>query len=64
LIALTVVCFALSYAALSAIGNPSSGVREDRGNRWVIGTFEVTGLVAGFSSGLDRPEGILNSRRR
>jgi protein-S-isoprenylcysteine O-methyltransferase Ste14 len=48
LIALTVVLFALSGAALFAGGNLSSGVREDRGNRWVIVAFGVIGLLQAY----------------
>ena len=48
LIALAVVTLALSIAALFAGGNVSSGVREDRGNRWVIAAFSIIGLLAGM----------------
>jgi protein-S-isoprenylcysteine O-methyltransferase Ste14 len=48
LIALTVVLFALSGVALFAGGNLSSGVREDRGNRWVIAALGVIGLLQAF----------------
>jgi hypothetical protein len=44
LIGLTVVLVALCGAALAAGGNLSPGVREDRGNRWVIAVFGVIGL--------------------
>ena len=47
-IALAVVTFAMALVALFAGGNLSSGVREDRGNRWVIGVFTVIGLLAGY----------------
>ena len=47
-IALAIVLLALSAVALFASGNLSSGVREDRGNRWVIAGFTVVGLVGGF----------------
>jgi len=46
--ALTVVLFALAGTAFFAGGNLSSGVREDRGNRWVIGILALIGLVAAF----------------
>jgi hypothetical protein len=36
LTALAIALFALSGAALFAGGNLSAGVREDRGNRWVM----------------------------
>ena len=48
LIALTIVLFALSGAALFTRGNLSSGEREDRGNRWVFIAFGILGLVAGY----------------
>jgi protein-S-isoprenylcysteine O-methyltransferase Ste14 len=48
LIALTVVMAALCVVAFFAGGNISSGVREDRGNRWVLVVFTVVGLLLGF----------------
>ncbi|HYZ42056.1 MAG TPA: hypothetical protein VE687_15775, partial [Stellaceae bacterium] len=48
LIALAIVLSALSGTALFAGGNLSSGVREDRGNRWVIAAFGAIGLLLGF----------------
>jgi len=47
-IALTIILFALSGAALFTTGNLSPGVREDRGNRWVIAALGVIGLIAGY----------------
>lgn len=47
-IALTVVLFALSGAALFTSGNLSSGEREDRSNRWVLWVFVVIGLLAAW----------------
>jgi protein-S-isoprenylcysteine O-methyltransferase Ste14 len=47
-IALSVVLFALSGAALFAGGNLSPGEREDRGNRWVIAALTVIGLLDGY----------------
>jgi protein-S-isoprenylcysteine O-methyltransferase Ste14 len=47
-IALTIVLFALSGAALFSGGNLSPGEREDRANRWVIAAFGVIGLLAAF----------------
>jgi protein-S-isoprenylcysteine O-methyltransferase Ste14 len=38
----------LAGAALLAGGNLSSGVREDRGNRWVIAAFALIGLLGGY----------------
>ena len=48
LIALAVALFALSGAALVAGGNLSPGLREDRGNRWVIAVFALIGLVDAY----------------
>ena len=48
LVALTIVFFAVSGAALFAGGNLSPGEREDRGNRWVIAAFAVLGLLAAY----------------
>ena len=48
LLALAIVLFALSVAALFAGGNLSSGVREDRGNRWVLAAFGLLGLLAAY----------------
>ncbi len=45
LIALALALVALSGVALFAGGNLSPGVREDRGNRWVIIAFAVLGLL-------------------
>lgn len=47
-VALTIVLFALAIAALFSEGNLSSGVREDRQNRWVLVAFGVLGLLAGW----------------
>jgi protein-S-isoprenylcysteine O-methyltransferase Ste14 len=47
-IALTVVLFILAGAALFTSGNLSSGIREDRGNRWVITALSIIGLLDGF----------------
>jgi protein-S-isoprenylcysteine O-methyltransferase Ste14 len=48
LIALAIALFALSGVALFADGNVSPGVREDRGNRWVLVAFAVFGLLDGY----------------
>ena len=48
LLALAIVFFALSGAALFAGGNLSPGEREDRGNRWVIGALGLIGLLAAY----------------
>jgi protein-S-isoprenylcysteine O-methyltransferase Ste14 len=43
--ALVVVALILSVAALFVGGNLSSGVREDRGNRWVLAAFTVISIL-------------------
>jgi protein-S-isoprenylcysteine O-methyltransferase Ste14 len=48
LIAITLTLFALTIAALFTAGNLSSGEREDRSNRWVIGAIGSIGLLLGF----------------
>jgi protein-S-isoprenylcysteine O-methyltransferase Ste14 len=48
LVALTGVLFVMAIAALFAGGNVSSGVREDRSNRWVLIAFSVLGLLAAY----------------
>ena len=48
LVALAIVVFALAGASFFAGGNLSSGVREDRGNRWVIVAFGVIGLLSAY----------------
>jgi protein-S-isoprenylcysteine O-methyltransferase Ste14 len=47
-IVLTVVTLLLAVAAGFTAGNLSPGVREDRGNRWVIAAFGVIGLAAAY----------------
>lgn len=55
LVALTVVLFALTIAALFSSGNLSAGVREDRSNRWVLTAFAVIGvLIAYLPAYMDR----------
>ncbi len=57
LIALAVALFVMAGAALFAGGNISSGVREDRGNRWVIAALSLIGVLAAFLPALtDRKE--------
>jgi protein-S-isoprenylcysteine O-methyltransferase Ste14 len=46
--ALAVALAVLAGVSLFAGGNVSSGVREDRSNRWVIGAFALLGLLDGF----------------
>src|SRR5215475_5707886 len=48
LTALVVVLFTLSILSFFAGGNVSAGVREDRGNRWVIAVFVVIGLLNAY----------------
>jgi protein-S-isoprenylcysteine O-methyltransferase Ste14 len=48
LIALVIVLLALSGVAFFAGGNLSPGVREGRGNRWVLAAFAVIGLLGGY----------------
>ncbi len=57
LIALAVATFAVAGAALFAGGNISPGVREDRGNRWVIAALSLIGVLAAYLPALtDRKE--------
>jgi protein-S-isoprenylcysteine O-methyltransferase Ste14 len=46
--ALAVALAVLAGVSVFAGGNVSSGVREDRSNRWVLGAFAVLGLLDGF----------------
>ena len=46
--ALAVALAVLGGVSVFAGGNVSSGVREDRSNRWVLGAFAVLGLLDGF----------------
>lgn len=48
LIALAVATAILVAVAYFAGGSLSPGVREDRGNRWVVGAFGLIGLLLGF----------------
>lgn len=48
LVALAIALFALSGVALFAGGNLSPGVREDRGNRWVLVAFALIGLLGAY----------------
>lgn len=47
-IALTIVTFVLSGAALFSSGHIRPGEREDRANRWVIAAFGSIGLLFAF----------------
>jgi len=48
LVALAVVTALLVIVSFFAGGNLSPGIREDRGNRWVLKAFAIIGLLAGF----------------
>src|SRR4029453_15095262 len=48
LIALVAVLFALSILSFFAGGNLNAGVREDRGNRWVLPVFGVIGFLNAY----------------
>jgi protein-S-isoprenylcysteine O-methyltransferase Ste14 len=48
LIALAVALAVMAGASLFAGGNLSPGVREDRGNRWVIVAFALIGLLDAY----------------
>ncbi|HEY3901368.1 MAG TPA: isoprenylcysteine carboxylmethyltransferase family protein [Chthoniobacter sp.] len=58
LVALVVVSVILFAAAFFAGGNVSSGVREDRGNRWVLTVFGVLGLLLAWVPAYADPRGI------
>jgi protein-S-isoprenylcysteine O-methyltransferase Ste14 len=47
-IALAVALAVLAGVSLFADGNLSPGVREDRGNRWVIGALTLLGMLAAY----------------
>jgi protein-S-isoprenylcysteine O-methyltransferase Ste14 len=48
LIALAVAVFVMAGASFFAGGNLSPGVREDRGNRWVLIAFSLLGLLSAY----------------
>ena len=48
LIALAVITALVSFSSLFSKANVSSGVREDRANRWVIGAIAAIGLALAF----------------
>jgi hypothetical protein len=47
-VALAIAGFLLAGASLFTAGNLSSGVREDRGNRWVLVAFALIGLLDAY----------------
>jgi protein-S-isoprenylcysteine O-methyltransferase Ste14 len=47
-IAITIAIFVMAGASLFVGGNMSSGVCEDRSNRWVIAVFGLIGALAAF----------------
>ena len=52
LVALVLVTSALTAWALFTRGNLSSGEREDRKNRWVLGAFGLIALMLGYAPAL------------
>jgi len=48
LVGLSVALFGLALLAYFAGGNLSSGVREDRGNRWVIAVLAIIGIASAY----------------
>jgi protein-S-isoprenylcysteine O-methyltransferase Ste14 len=48
LTALTIVVLVITVIALFAGGGVSPGVREDRGNRWVLPAVTLLGIAVGF----------------
>jgi protein-S-isoprenylcysteine O-methyltransferase Ste14 len=48
LIAAAIATVALTVASLFTGGNISSGEKEDRGNRWVLGAFGVLGILLAY----------------
>jgi hypothetical protein len=49
--ALAILTFAMAIVAMFAGRNLSSGVRDDRRNRWVLAAFTLIGLPDGFEAG-------------
>lgn len=47
-VGLALVSLLLTAAALFSEGNLSTGVREDRGNRWVLAAFAALGLLLSY----------------
>ena len=59
LVALAVGLALLAIASCFAGGNISAGVREDRGNRWVLIPFGVIGLALGYVPAWSDRAGVL-----
>src|SRR5215469_14823868 len=59
LIALTIALFAMSGVAFFAGGNVRPGVREDRGNRWVLIAFTLVGLAGAYLPAYTDRKGFL-----
>jgi len=57
--ALTIALFAMSAVAFFAGGNVSPGVREDRGNRWVLIAFTLIGLADAYLPAYTDRKGFL-----
>src|SRR5690348_16440904 len=49
-VALALITLAMALASLFTEAGVRTGVREDRGNRWVLAVFGVLGLLHGFLS--------------
>src|SRR5215469_8918824 len=47
-IAVTLIFFALTFAALFTEGNISTGEREDRSNRWVLAAFTILSILSAY----------------
>jgi protein-S-isoprenylcysteine O-methyltransferase Ste14 len=58
-VAAIVFTVAATVVAMFSGGNLSSGEREDRGNRWVLGAFSVLALLLAFFSAYTDRKGFL-----
>jgi protein-S-isoprenylcysteine O-methyltransferase Ste14 len=57
-VVVVIVGFGLSIAALFTEGSLSSGVREDRRNRWVLAVFGIIGLLSAWLPAYTERKGI------